>query len=473
MRALVAVLVLCVLCFPTRRVSADAADVFGLEPRVSAMGGAGTALTHSATAAYYNPAAIVGGEGNTLLLGVTGARTFFPASTDVVVGYDGETPLVSDVANDTDPVAGITMAAAIRLGSRLGVGLLLYHPGQRTLRVRSQDPFIPTYTLYDNAQQRFTLNVGLGVRAVSWLRAGVGASILTTNRFDQSFDLAAGAEDSQDSRGFLGLDVVPVAVPTAGISIDLARLSSALESMSLGMAFRGQVELPVAIAFVNGAEVVVSAGPSSEFRLRTVLAGNIPLTGHFAPAKLSVGWSWDDLSHRWSTAASVTWLQWSRFRAPDLDPLFDPLVLEPLGELTINWRRPPAENFRDILMGGVGVEWRTARGNFARWAIRGGYAFEPTPAPRQTGETNRLDANKHILTAGAGLELANTGPSWPPLKIDWYAQLHVLSGDTASKRVRYDCADASERPPVGYPCVGEIGSSGQIIATGASLTLEF
>ena len=104
----------------------------------------------------------------------------------------------------------------------------------------------------------------------------------------------------------------------------------------------------------------------------------------------------------------------------------------------------------------VGLEWAKRRNHVSLFSVRGGYAYEPTPIPIQTDETNLLDANKHIVTGGVGVSFSVPALIEAPIAVDAHVQYHALVGRTAAKNVAYDCDDPDERPPVGYPCSGEI-----------------
>ena len=69
----------------------------------------------------------------------------------------------------------------------------------------------------------------------------------------------------------------------------------------------------------------------------------------------------------------------------------------------------------------LGMEWTAAEGEQLTWKLRGGYAYEPSPAPEQQGETNFIDNDKHTLSAGVGVSIAKVTEILPrPFDIDLY-----------------------------------------------------
>jgi len=53
------------------------------------------------------------------------------------------------------------------------------------------------------------------------------------------------------------------------------------------------------------------------------------------------------------------------------------------------------------------VEWAAHRSEELSVYLRSGYFYEPSPAPRQTAETNYVDADKHGVSLGLGLALVD------------------------------------------------------------------
>jgi long-subunit fatty acid transport protein len=120
---------------------------------------------------------------------------------------------------------------------------------------------------------------------------------------------------------------------------------------------------------------------------------------------------------------------------------------------------PPA-NLHDIIVPRLGVEWRGAPGR-RTWAARGGYAYEPTVAPEQTGESNFVDNDKHTLSLGGGVEWPGLGGViLKPLSLDAFVALTVLAPRTHHKLSPVDP-------------VGDYRSSGYVIVAGLSSRWRF
>ncbi len=135
-------------------------------------------------------------------------------------------------------------------------------------------------------------------------------------------------------------------------------------------------------------------------------------------------------------------------------------------------RLAPAPEFSTLPSPRAAVEWAWRDANYTL-AVRGGYAYEPTPAPpaRMAARRNPdgtptnesvpfriIDNDRHILTAGAGWTI-HLGPRGERLVIDIYGQLHALAPRT------HEIGRSDADPPM--------VSDGYILAGGWTMGLEF
>jgi long-chain fatty acid transport protein len=93
--------------------------------------------------------------------------------------------------------------------------------------------------------------------------------------------------------------------------------------------------------------------------------------------------------------------------------------------------------------------------------LRGGYFFEPSPAPEQTGESNLFDNHRSVLTWGYGLSLHDPLPG---IDLDLFGQLHVLHPRSHVK--------GPEALP-DNPGMPEVHTGGFIVAGGATAGVRF
>jgi long-chain fatty acid transport protein len=77
--------------------------------------------------------------------------------------------------------------------------------------------------------------------------------------------------------------------------------------------------------------------------------------------------------------------------------------------------------FHDTFSTRIGFEWLAAERRHTTWRLRGGYAYEPSPAPEQRGETNFVDNDKHTFSAGLGVQVRDVSKILlRPFDLDFY-----------------------------------------------------
>jgi hypothetical protein len=111
-------------------------------------------------------------------------------------------------------------------------------------------------------------------------------------------------------------------------------------------------------------------------------------------------------------AGGLTWKHWSAF---------------PLPSENATMGAPPQRDpgFHDTAVPRIAVELRRQRGPL-RLVGRAGYFFEWSPAPVAiSAQATLLDADRHVVTAGAGLEWRHR---YGALQLDFFGQLHQLAG---------------------------------------------
>lgn len=447
---------------------ADGPDSYGIGSRNAALGGALAAGSDDWSAPYHNPSGLAKHPVLRFGAGILVAQDRLRAFEDVVLGYDsGGRPIRGDVGADYDDVYAFTGGVSVPLTERLYFGAMLWSPLQRLVRIMTVDPYVPHYAFYVNRAQRITLNLAAAYRVSPRLRVGAGASALAGSRLDLDFNIPAGpGSDENESRGLLTLDITPTLTPTAGVQYDLGG------GFTLGAAYRGETDLTTVVHQRTGSNTLVSIGPSLRFVSRVRIAGGFVILDHFTPQQVSAGASFDpeEGPGRFAVHGDVTWMNWSAYGAPYIDPAFDDILVPPLGSVPVNWRHPPEPRFRDTLVPRLGAEWRAG----GRLSVRGGYSFEMSPAPLPDGEANILDANAHVVSAGVGVRFQDpTRHVKKPIALDVHARTRLLQPVTTEKTATYDCDAPDAHPPVGYPCSGSITAAGSVLSAGLDLTFEF
>lgn len=424
---------------------ANPLDTFGIGSRESAMAGAMVGDTHSFAANYYNPAGLVSAPGTELAVG------YFHTSQQLETnGRD----------NAVDPVKGI-VGGLVAPGEIFAVpfafGVAVHLPDDRLSRVHSLKDETPRWELYDNRAQLLFLATNLAIRPLRWLDVGGGVAYLaaTTARMDISGTAVIPPGDPYDSqlRHEVDGDLTTVRFPLAGIRIHLT------PDLDVGLAYRGESKLDLKFRAdlhgqVDYAGIRVPATYTLESRTFDV----------FHPQQAALGASYR-VSRRLRTNVDFTWVDWSSYERPisnsstelrvEIEDL--PLDIPPSPKPTV--AQDPG--FQDRIQPRLGIEYLAVARNHFLLPVRVGYVFEKSPVPPQTGNTNSVDADRHVVSAGVGLRLVDPVDLLPgQLGLDVHAAYAILP---ERKTYKDNAADF----------VGDYRASGRMLTVGATLSLGF
>jgi long-chain fatty acid transport protein len=388
---------------------ANPIDAFGFGSRGPALGGAVAAASDDASANYYNPAGLVRGRALRLDVGYRYAQPIARLN-----GYD--------VGVDASRGIAAGLAAPGAIGPfRFAFGVALWLPDQRLTRVRALPFQEPRFVAYDNRTQRLFLTANLALQIVPGLYVGGGLTFMsrTIGQVKLKGQVAVSDPDLSALVTNIDVDLVAVRYPQAGI------LWEATRWLSLALVYRHSFHLVLDQQFrIDGSignpglEPVV---PSGYFRAHSVS------TDLFQPWQLVLG-----VAARPSPKLLVTWdltfARWSEYPVPaaDLDVGLDVGKFNSMVHLPPK-RGYPAPGFHDIVIPRLGLEAPAYASERLDVLVRGGYAYEPTPVPEQTGESNLADTDKHTFSFGLGLSLKRLQPILAlPLELDAHVALTYL-----------------------------------------------
>lgn len=419
----------------SRPVAAHPFDLFGYGSRATAMGNAYTALADGYEASYYNPAGVVGGSD--VRTGFGYLQTFSDLSLGGQALEMKETKLGAFVAG---------VSASGEMGGRgagLSIGLLL--PNEGAIRASSLEPLQPNYVLLTNHTQRAEILFTGGLELLPGLDFGAG------------FTLGAelGGEVSIEATTF------PATVSGSGTVEIGARFFPVVglrwtpaEHLRVGLTYRGEAEFPLRIPAAINLLVV----PGSELGADLVLLVEQPF--YYTPQQVASGIAWDPSSD-WTVSADLVWSNWSAAEDPGVRGALEVsgalAALLPLPTI----QAPVDPNFHDIVTPRIGLEWRPPGTPFGLAAVRAGYGYEPTPAPRPIGAQNLLDSDKHVIAAGLGFRFRDP---WGILRKDADLDVH-------GQYFRFTTREALKTDPTDP--VGDLVFGGDRWTAGAILTIHF
>jgi long-chain fatty acid transport protein len=387
---------------------ANPIDAFGFGARAPAMAGAHTAAARDGSANYYNPAALALAE-----------------AIEVDLGYQLAQPALSinGLDQNVDQSRGLVgaLSAPGRLaGVPFALGVAVFLPDERVARARTLPAARPRWALYDNRPQRIFLASHLALRVAPGLWLGAGVAYMSRTKGTVELAGRVGFPDADDSELDVAIDVdlVTIRYPQAGA------LWRAQPWLDVGASYRHEFRARFDQRFRIDGDVGPEGKPIVDdgfFELHSVALDL------FQPMQISAGFA-ARAGERLLVAGDVTWQRWSRFKNPSATIDID-LDLKDFNDLVVIPPRPPLPrpHFHDTLVPRLGVEWLAARGAHTRWQVRGGYAWEPSPAPAQQEESNFVDNDKHTVSLGLGVEISRVTEILPrPFDLDAYVALTLL-----------------------------------------------
>ena len=369
---------------------ASVPDAYGFGSRAAAMAGAVSGDAVDFSASYYNPAGLADAPG---------------VSVGVGYMYDWQNLRVSGLDTEVGPVHGVVggvVAPGELFGLPFAFGIAVHLPDDGLSYINARRQGVPRWELYDSRSQLLYLSANLAIRPVDWLSIGGGVAYLSATR--GTFGIRGRANVLSPFSSALehevDADLTAVRFPQVGVHVQIE------DWLGIGLTYRGESKLDLTLsAHLEG--VVDFAGIDVpllyELEAHTVSA--------FTPHQLELGLSFQRVK-RLRVNVDLTWMHWSSYDSPtaEIDALLD---IEPPPGTSLDLPDAPAPTriiapeFVDTVVPRFGVEYRVPLGDEGEGSVelpvRAGYAYEASPVPDQSGETNLIDADRHTLTLGAGV----------------------------------------------------------------------
>jgi len=374
------------LLFSSTTALGSAQDLFGYGSYCPSVSNACLTRMGLMESVYYNPAGLSGVESKVLAFSYQSA--FFQVST---TGLDGETPESPERSGGVAFGAAVPLPLPDPIGNRLALGLGLYIPDTALIKAQIPSPGTPWYPVIGNRSNTLGVHGALAVRILDQLHLGVGVKVLAK--------LVGEIAVSPGETGVLSSSIRDELLTTASPIAGITWLPT--ESLRTSLVYRGEER--------GSFSLPVRADLGEEFPLE-VPEINIEGLAQIDPRQVagSISWVASDLH---MLELSLQWRNWAAYP-------------QPIVPATPAAEAPPAPNFSDTwsprIGGETGFEWSQGH----RFLIRGGYGFEPSPAPQQNGETAHMDTHRHVLSAGLGWSYRGSGGS--TVKAEMYGQEHLL-----------------------------------------------
>ncbi len=420
------ILTLAGVMFCSAQIFANSYNIFGTDSRSIAMGNAYTTLATDPTGLYYNPAGIVNSTANTILE----LSYVYPFIDLNFKGKSISAQLYLDRAENVDrpygfSIGGITRVATL-LGNDLSFGVLVYISQGRNLISEKFGPENEpiSFQFYEQPLTDIVL-AGLGYKVNKYISIGAGVSILSDLNVTLKTDVL-GDPFYGKSDGSLPLNFSP--------HIGLLFIA---KNYRIGISYRGEKSARV-ISIVDD-------------KLSGVIKQEVTILN--SPAQTTVGVSYR-FSNDLTISGDLTFVDWSNYTPPWLEvvPEGGGIAGEQIKPLTAS-----KAGLKDRMLPKVGIEYTMFN---QALGLRCGYIFRQSPVPDQSGTSNLIDSDTHIISLGAGYGFTIMDVP-KAIEIDFHFQYHLM---TERDTVKYD-----ETNPA-YP---GFTASGNVYNAGVTLKFNF
>lgn len=396
------------LALASSEVRAAGFSIFEQGARGMGFAGAYTAQTQDPSAIFHNPAGIAFLKGKRLYLG----GTFVKPYSD----FTGADPYPGAGRTETGDVGAIPLPAIYysqQFSDRLTFGLGVNAPFGLKTQWANPDTYSGRYVSLLADLKSLSLNPVVAYKLEDRLAVAAGVDV----RFSQVS--LARRVPAVNPFTLKVVDVAQVDLKSdwnTGVGFNLGVLAKPTEKLSVGASYRHKVKVDYT---GNAAFDQISTGNLSLDQLvkQTLPQGVQSLqTSIEFPGIATVGAAYE--FGDWTAEADLVWYQWSTFGSLSLEFSDRPDLNETIVEAYSN-----AFQYR------FGVERRLSD----RWAVRGGYFYDSSPAPTASVSPLLPDADRNGFALGASWHHGN-------LSLDlasWYVRFKERSTEGVN-RDHYD-----------------------------------
>jgi len=482
---------------------ANQGDIMGIGAAAMGRGGGGVAIADDVFSLYYNPAGMAQMERGAFAFGAHGGHMRlrgFPdiawdSNNDGVVNTDNPYDRWRVSEYDYDDPSGFHVGLVKSYTKWLRLGICLTLPWKRIITVQQEDPYLPYYVRWKNRPQRLSLYAGLSLQPIDGLAIGASVAILARCKLVLDFQIDATITDEQLSSDdpdeplsldlnvnpqYIELDIRPAFAPIVGLYLDMKVIHRRLAGWTWGFVYRHPIDLLIepTILGLNLYGRAEELGSLQQIIIPLQAQIFFSIIDYFTPRQIAIGTAYRH--ERFALYTDLTWNQWSKAHPSvghiDVDETEVKIGLVDLDPSVSNARTIEPLDWRDTWVFRVGCEItppETPVNNKFKhvgFVFRGGYAYDPTWVPEQTGLTNFMDSDHHVASFGAGIRVGDPFDVIEgPISLDAFLQLQKMVERTHTKS-----PDVIEDGiPAGYPADGEITVDGIVVAAGATLTFNY
>ncbi len=305
------------------------------------------------------------------------------------------------------PGGGSLIGFALPLGSKrpLTLGGAIYMPFTTLIRVSGTPVDYPFYPLYTDISRNFFFVIGAGYEFIDGWALGINMRSTTKStvnyalRSDNTVNYSASATEAKSETRF-----------SVSFLYDHARRNPE-KPWTAGLMYRAK----------SGMETKLQADVSAFVPLQ----GELVSLPAYTPAELVLMGSLKAFK-AWTFSGDIARVQWSKYSSPYGSGYINSYVLG---------NRQSSANFKDITVFRFGMqqEFPIGGGFLKSISYREGYQFHPSPVPDQTGDSNFLDNDRHMISTGMGLAVESPLRDNEVLDLDFFIQYNLLKSRSVRK----------------------------------------
>jgi hypothetical protein len=456
-------------------------------------GAGGLGLADDVTDVFLNPAGLARLDGHKVAAGFTFYRMGFDEIPDLAwdTNRDGlidehDSPL--ELSTNYGRADGFSFGLGRSIGDRFGLAIAGFFPLDRFIRIRSVDPSLPSWFMYDNRPNRFEFTAGFGWEQLPGMYVGGAVEVMAQSHYDLTVTVDATVGLPREDEGLenlvrdlrldiheMNLEMTSSFAPTMAFFWDMGELLPSLEGWNLAATYRGASGLPVDVEVdIQGNITLEETEALEEMTFAVLIPFEISFLDHYLPSRIAGGLAYEH-PEKGRLYVDLVRTGWAAATL-NLAELTEATIYAPVIGLEQEVEDANA-NSTVVLKNALGLRlggelllpsWK-GPGNFGRvkTIARAGGGYESSALESQGANTRLLDSDRIWLAAGAGFQHHSPFGIVPgPLAWNAFFQYHFFAPGALSVKESTEVA--------GLPLDGsDIPIGGYLLATGLQWSFEY
>jgi len=396
-----------IICFTASVAFAGHVDTYGIGSKGTSMGGAMTAATDDAFSVYYNPAAMTRIKKPTFAIGthmVDPSLKIKSFEVDETSAFPVADLSASDIKDQSPLLVVPHMAYVHPLSDKIALGVAFYVPYGLELQWDRNTVNNPAaFNTFHSWYAREVITPSIAYKVNDKLSLGFGVAIGKSKGGVERVRYVPAFMKSEAAWLAAGYSAAQAAGAAAAYSeLDGAQYRTETEdsfnySFNFGLLYEFSEQFSFGVAFRSKADTKMKGDTDVTPDLAIWQNQNVDATVEIdTPNQLQIGVQYKPIS-KWSISADITRTWWGAIN--DYTVAFaDPFMATP--GLSAGADEEYFERkWKDTWQYRVGTEYKLNK----MVDLRAGYYYDPTVVPNDTFDVLWPDSDKHVFSAGLGL----------------------------------------------------------------------